>query len=76
MTLTWNTVAAHGYEVQYSSDGGKTWTKASQVTGTTQTIKGLNKNTEYVFRIRCQKTNADRGTTWSQYSEWAVVGTG
>lgn len=76
VTLTWNTVAAHGYEVQYSSDGGKTWTKASQVTGTTQTIKGLNKNTEYVFRIRCQKTNADRGTTWSQYSEWAVVGTG
>ena len=70
VTLTWNKVDAHGYEVQYSSDGGKTWTKATQVTGTTQTIKGLDKSKDYVFRMRCQKTNASRGTTWSQYSEW------
>ena len=70
VTLTWNKVDAHGYEVQYSSDGGKTWTKATEVTGTTQTIKGLDSNKDYVFRMRCQKTNASRGTTWSQYSEW------
>ena len=73
VTLTWNKVDAHGYEVQYSIDGGKTWKKVTQVTVSKLTIKGLDSSREYVFRIRCQKTNADRGTTWSQYSEWVSV---
>ena len=73
VTLTWKKVDAHGYEVQYSLDGGKTWIKVPQTTDTTTTIKGLESGKTYVFRIRCQKTNKDRGTTWSYYSKWLKV---
>lgn len=71
--VKWTKENCHGYEVQYSSDNGKTWTKAPQVkdgTVTVQTIEVLQSGVTYVFRIRCQKTNKDRGTTWSQYSPW------
>lgn len=73
VVVTWTKENCQGYEVQYSSDNGKTWTKATQVKGGSvvqQTITGLSMKKTYVFRIRCQKTNADRGTTWSQYSPW------
>ncbi|MBQ1478399.1 MAG: fibronectin type III domain-containing protein, partial [Erysipelotrichaceae bacterium] len=69
VTLAWNKVDAHGYEVQYSSDNGKTWEKAEEVTGTETTLE-LEAGKQYVFRVRCEKTNAQRGTTWSQYSPW------
>lgn len=71
--VKWTKETCQGYEVQYSSDNGKTWQKAKEVTsGTTvsQKIGGLTKGTTYIFRIRCQKTNKDRGRTWSQYSSW------
>ena len=72
--VTWNKVACQGYEVQYApSTNTSNWIKARQVTATSQTISGLTQNTKYVFRIRCQKTNKDRGTTWSEYSPWASV---
>ena len=73
VTLTWGKVDAHGYEVQYSSDNGKTWTKVPETKNTTLTVTGLKSGTTYVFRIRCQKTNKDRGTTWSEYSKWSSV---
>ena len=38
--------------------------------GTKCAWTGLKKGTTCVFRIRCQKTNKDRGRTWSQYSAW------
>ena len=76
VTLTWNSVACQGYEVQYATysdaKAGK-WTKMPQTTKTNLTISGLKKGTKYVFRIRCQKTNKDRGTTWSEYSPWGSV---
>ena len=70
ITVTWNKVDAHGYEVQYSTDGGKTWVKLEQTTDTKVEVKNLKTGQQYIFRVRCQKTNADRGTTWSQYSNW------
>ena len=71
VTVTWNKVACQGYEVQYTTAGNTSnWKKARQVAATSQKISGLKKNTKYVFRIRCQKTNKDRGTTWSEYSPW------
>ena len=73
VTLNWAEVEAHGYEVQYSVDNGATWKKAEQTKETSQTIEDLTSGTTYVFRIRCQKTNKSRGTTWSQYSSWKSV---
>ena len=75
ITLEWKKVDAHGYEVQYSTDGGKTWAKLSQTTDTKLELKDLDAGKQYVFRVRCQKTNKDRGTTWSQYSKWASANT-
>jgi hypothetical protein len=44
-----------GYDVQYSSNGGSTWTSASSAfhtsTATTQTVTGLTNGTSYVFRV-------------------------
>ena len=40
---------------------------------TSATISGLKKGTKYVFRIRCSKTNKDRGTYYSEYSKWMSV---
>ena len=73
VTLNWTATECQGHEVQYSADNGKSWQKAEEVKDgkqTSQTLSGLKKGTTYVFRIRCQKTNKDRGRTWSQYSEW------
>ena len=67
--LTWNIVEVQGYEVQYSSDNGNTWRKAGQ-TDQNRISLTLEKGKKYVFRVRCQKTNTDRGTTWSSYSSW------
>ena len=75
ITLEWKKVDAHGYEVQYSTDGGKTWAKLSQTTDTKLELKDLDAGKQYVFRVRCQKTNKDRGTTWSQYTAWQSVKT-
>ena len=71
--VKWTKENCQGYEVQYSDNNGSNWKKAKEVTPGTvvsQKIDGLKKGTTYVFRIRCQKTNKDRGRTWSQYSAW------
>ena len=76
VTVTWNKETCDGYEVQYSTDSGKTWTKTAEVTGTSAVISGLDlSKNEYIFRMRTERTNKDRGTTWSQYSDWAKVAT-
>ena len=36
-------------------------------------VSGLKKGKKYVFRIRCSKTNKDRGTFYSEYSPWLSV---
>ena len=36
-------------------------------------VSGLTKGSRYVFRIRCSKTNKDRGTYYSEYSRWLSV---
>jgi hypothetical protein len=48
-------LAITGYDVQYSSDGGSTWTSASASfhtsTSTTQTVTGLTNGALYIFRV-------------------------
>ena len=40
---------------------------------TERTISGFRKGARYVFRIRCSKTNKDRGTYYSEYSPWLSI---
>ena len=68
--VRWSEEKCQGYELQYSPDEGKTWIKCAQTDRTAKTVSGLIPGTKYVFRVRCQKTNKDRGTTWSPYSAW------
>ncbi|MBR2801052.1 MAG: leucine-rich repeat protein [Erysipelotrichaceae bacterium] len=73
--LSWNEEKCDGYEVQYSADNGKTWMKVPETKKSSITVEGLDlKKQNYVFRLRIQKTNKDRGTTWSQYSDWISPG--
>ena len=69
------------YDLQYATEAnakaGK-WINAKKLPGfahnvTSATITGLKKGTKYVFRIRCSKTNKDRGTFYSEYSPWLSV---
>lgn len=76
VTLTWTQENCHGYEIQYSADNGNSWIRYPQIingTTVTATINGLNPGSKYAFRIRSQKNNKDRGTTWSQYSAWRSI---
>lgn len=73
--ISWSETDCHGYELQYSSDSGGSWIKMPETVDTGITVKGLDPDLKYIFRVRCQKTNPDRGTTWSQYSSWAKAGT-
>ena len=74
VTVEWTHVTnTHAYEVQYTLDGGKTWIKVKEVEGENNlkvTVTGLPKGQKVNFRIRCRKTNANLGTTWSEYSPW------
>jgi len=36
-------------------------------------VTGLKKGKGYAFRIRCAKTNKDRGTYYSEYSAWKTM---
>ena len=69
------------YDLQYiteaDSKAGKwTWQSVPQKLGnttTSTTVTGLKKGVKYIFRIRCSKTNKDRGTFYSEYSPWISV---
>jgi len=69
------------YDLQYTEyANGKTGTFRSlkQLPGFGNTtsavnVRGLVKGKTYVFRIRCSKTNQDRGTFYSEYSKWLSV---
>ena len=67
------------YDLQYATEAdakaGK-WKRVPQKLGntvTTTTVTGLKKGAKYIFRIRCSKTNKDRGTFYSEYSKWLSV---
>ena len=67
------------YDLQYATEAdakaGK-WTHVAAPLGhrkTSVVLTGLKKNTKYVFRIRCSKTNKDRGTFYSEYSPWLSI---
>ncbi len=69
--IVWNMVNCHGFEVQYYETGlgSQNWIKCEKTSTLNQTIKGLKKGKGYGFRIRCYKTNADRGTYYSEYTK-------
>ena len=81
VVVTWKSVFGKtetngAYDLQYATEAnakaGK-WINAKKLPGfahnvTSATITGLKKGTKYVFRIRCSKTNKDRGTFYSEYS--------
>ncbi len=57
--------AITGYELQYSSDGGTSWTliEASEITGTNHTITALTNSTAYVVQVRA--VNSAGAGDWS-----------
>jgi titin len=66
-----------GYDVQYSTNGGSTWTSASSAfhssTATNQTVSGLTNGTSYIFRIAA--INAGGTGPYSSPSSSITVGT-
>ena len=71
--LNWTKAPALGYEVSYRPSTQSDWIKCKTTSDLTQTVTGLKKGVKYIFRIRCYKTNADRGTYYSYYSPWVTV---
>ena len=85
-TVTWKGVFGRtetngGYNLQYITEEDAkakkwSWKSVPQKLGhttTSTTVTGLEKGKKYVFRIRCSKTNKDRGTFYSEYSPWLSV---
>ena len=85
-TVSWSNIFGRtetngAYDLQYTKyKDGKAGTFKSviarpgfnnQTHGTT--VIDLKKGCRYVFRIRCSKTNKDRGTYYSEYSPWLSV---
>jgi hypothetical protein len=76
--IYFNEVDAHGYEVQFAdmNDTSKWYVVSSDNVVMIQ--DGFAEidwadTYNFYFRIRCYKTNANRGTTYSQYSNWGKV---
>ena len=56
--------ATNTYAIQYSSNGGSTWTTAtSSATASPYVVTGLANNTSYIFEV--QATNAAGSSAWS-----------
>ena len=84
--MTWSSVFGKtetngAYDLQYATDADAkagNWTSVIAKPGygykvTSATVTGLKKGVKYQFRIRCSKTNKDRGTFYSEYSPWLSV---
>ena len=85
ITVSWSVIFRAGesnghYDLQYTTyangKAGK-FTSIAKLPGLNYltlyaTMAGFYKGT-YVFRIRCSKTNKDRGTFYSEYSPWLKV---
>jgi uncharacterized repeat protein (TIGR02543 family) len=64
-TVTWQITVGAGeltpvsYVVEFSTDGGRTWSGASVTgTGLSRTVTGLRNGTSYVFRVTAVATNS------------------
>ena len=71
--ISWGAVSCLGYEVQYYQTGTSTWNKCPHTSKTSQYVTGLTPGKTYGFRIRCYKTNVDRGTYYSEYTRTFYV---
>ncbi len=59
--LSWTRVSGSGvidYQVEYSSNGGQTWTELAATTGLSRNVTGLNPNTSYLFQVDAYNTQA------------------
>lgn len=70
MSLNWTAVTgADGYTVQYSANGGATWTAVSPApTSPTAALSGLSAGTTYTIRVR-----ATDSTSAALPSPWATI---
>ena len=61
LTVTWHHArTATGYQVDYSTNGGKTWAMAVWWNNTTSTIlRGMDNNTAYTVRVRGRNNRGD-----------------
>ena len=61
LTVTWHHArTAEGYQVDYSTNGGKTWAMAVWWNNTTSTIlKGMDNDTAYTVRVRGRNNRGD-----------------
>jgi hypothetical protein len=57
VAVSWTAPVSHGealpsgYQTEYSSNGGSTWTPGPSVTGTSTTVTSLTNGTAYVFAV-------------------------
>ena len=70
LTVTWHSSRfATGYQVNYSADGGKTWSIGSWWNRTTGVIlRGLDEDTTYTVKVRGRSDRGDGPWTDSKTS--------
>jgi hypothetical protein len=71
--ITWKpspNTSSNGYAVQYSTDGGTTWTTvlASDISGTTATVGGLHPSGSFKFRVSTTTASGSVSSTSAVYS--------
>ena len=75
----WTKVPCHGVEVQMASAYNTSRWESFRPSSSTATAayftrsQFFNGAVTYVLRIRCYKTNKDRGTTYSEWSPWKSI---
>lgn len=69
----WRTVEINAPEVQKYFGVSELASMCGLSIYDTNSLTFTKDGQKVIFRIRCGKTNKDRGTTWSEYSEWKSV---
>ena len=68
VAIRWNSIdIAEGYQVYYATSSNGSYKKASTLTGTGTTVKGLKKGKTYYFKVRAYRYT-ESGTEYSSYS--------
>ncbi|MBR5415116.1 MAG: fibronectin type III domain-containing protein [Thermoguttaceae bacterium] len=71
--IQWGAVAnASGYEVQYSTDGGSTWSRTVSASGLSAVITGLTYGADVTYRVRALGTGSYTDSDWSRTKTFNV----